>query len=235
MKKKIVFLFALACIMLLPLSHAIAEEGEAVPKKTTYVALTFDDGPHKTLTPKLLDLLEKYDAKATFFVIGENAAKYPDVMKRIAEDGHALGNHTYTHPNLKNVGSSKRKDEINKTQSLIEKSGYTGGKILRPPYGAMNDALKEWCADNGYAIIMWSVDTRDWESKNASKVSKSVMDESVGGDIVLMHDIHATTIDAMEIVLKTMPAKGYKFVTFPQLLKVYDKKLSDQATWRNAR
>lgn len=230
MRKAFLWLLILCGMMA---SWARAEE--AVPRKATYIALTFDDGPHRTLTSRLLDIFAKYESRGTFFVLGKNAARYPEILERMVAEGHALGNHTYEHERLTGQSHEERKAAVDPTQKLIEAAGYRDIRLFRPPYGALDDSVREFVRNRDYTIIWWSYSVSDYKLKDAVKVSDKVMDTSTGGDIILLHDIHESTVDAVEIILSTLIPRGYRFVTLPELITIYGKELGDQFLWRNAR
>lgn len=201
-----------------------------LPQKSTYgyssvhvdgrvIAMTFDDGPNPTLTPKLLDLLKAKGIKATFFVVGTNAAAYPEILKRAVAEGNEIGNHSWSHPDFARMTDGAVRNEIQKTQDAIESAIGTKPKLLRPPYGAITKHEREWIhADFGYKIILWDVDPQDWKYHNAAHVETEILKQTKPGSIVLSHDIHATTIEAMPATFDALIAKGYKFVTVSELL-----------------
>jgi peptidoglycan-N-acetylglucosamine deacetylase len=184
-----------------------------------YIAMTFDDGPSAENTPRLLDILKQRGIKATFFLIGQNVQENPAIVKRILAEGHEIGNHTWTHPQLSKLSDDKVKMEIGKTQDAIkEATGYTP-TIIRPPYGAITTREKEWIEkDLGLNVIIWSVDPFDWKRPGPSVVSQRILAGAAPGAIVLSHDIHKQTVDAMPATLDALIAKGYKFVTVTQLI-----------------
>jgi peptidoglycan-N-acetylglucosamine deacetylase len=186
------------------------------------VAMTFDDGPHPELTPKLLDILKQRNIRATFYVIGKNVAAYPEIARRIVEEGHEIGNHTYTHPALSKVGASRVKSELDRTTEIIRQATGVTPKTMRPPYGATNTSLNRRIHDEfSMPVIMWSVDPQDWRYRNASRVSSHIISNSKPGDIILAHDIHPSTIAAMAPALDALLAKGLRFLTVSELLE-YD-------------
>jgi peptidoglycan/xylan/chitin deacetylase (PgdA/CDA1 family) len=184
-----------------------------------YIAMTFDDGPSGTLTPKLLDLAAKKHIKLTFFLIGENAARYPALVQRELAEGHEVGNHSYTHPDLAKMSDAAVRAEIQKTQdAIISASGYKP-ILMRPPYGAMTPKQRQWVAHEfGVKLILWEVDPLDWKNPGPSVVAQRILSAVRPGDIILSHDIHAGTIAAMPEVFDTLLAKGYKFVTVSELI-----------------
>jgi len=184
-----------------------------------YIAITFDDGPHAVHTPKLLDMLKQRGLKATFYVVGQCAAEYPDIMKRIAAEGHEIGNHSWNHVALNSVGADSLRKQMENTNAAIEKSTGLRPATMRPPYGATSARLnKLFNEEYGMKVILWSVDPLDWKNRNAATVSSRIIQNTHPGAIILAHDIHATTVAAMPEVFDTLTAKGYKFVTVSELL-----------------
>ena len=184
-----------------------------------YIAMTFDDGPSAANTPRLLDMLKQREIKATFFLIGENVQAYPEIVKRILAERHEIGNHTWTHPHLSRLGHDRVKSEISWTQNAIKDiSGYTP-TLLRPPYGAITRKQREWIARAlGLNVILWSVDPFDWKRPGPAVVRQRILAGAAPGAIILSHDIHKQTVDAMPTTLDALIAKGYKFVTVSQMI-----------------
>ncbi|WP_098049675.1 polysaccharide deacetylase family protein [Bhargavaea cecembensis] len=183
-----------------------------------YIALTFDDGPHPTVTPRVLDTLAQNDVRATFFMLGSQAEFYPDMARRVAEAGHEIGNHSDSHPDLTKYGMDGIRSQIKDSARKIEAATGVRPDVFRPPYGAVNDAVKQIAAESHAPIILWSVDSLDWKSRNADAVSRLVAGKVHPGAIVLMHDIHASTADALPRVIAGLKQQGYQFVTVSQLL-----------------
>jgi peptidoglycan/xylan/chitin deacetylase (PgdA/CDA1 family) len=183
--------------------------------------MTFDDGPHATNTPRLLDILKQRNIKATFYVVGQNAREYPQIIRRILAEGHEIGNHTWDHQSLSAMSAEKAHDELAKThQAVLDASGYAM-RTMRPPYGATNLRVKQQCWDQfGYATILWSVDPFDWKRPGSKVVEQRIVSGAHPGAIILSHDIHASTIDAIPDTLDTLLSKGYRFVTVSQLLNL---------------
>ncbi len=184
-----------------------------------YIAITFDDGPHPVLTPKLLDMLKARGIKATFFLIGQNAAEYPDIVKRIAAEGHELGNHSWSHPQLTKLAPDALRDQIAKTANAITDATGHPPTVMRPPYGATTPYITQWIyKEFGTKVIMWSVDPLDWKIRKASHVESVIVSQTRPGSIILAHDIHASTVAAMPETLDKLKAKGFQFLTVSELM-----------------
>ncbi len=184
-----------------------------------YVAMTFDDGPHPANTPRLLDMLRVRNIKATFYVIGRNVDLYPNVARRIVAEGHEIGNHTYTHPTLSRLSDDTVRGELTKCRDAIARATGVQPRTMRPPYGALLQRQREWIHSQlGYSTIMWSVDPLDWRRPGASVVTSRILAGTTAGSIILAHDLHASTVDAMPATLDGLLRKGFKFVTVSQLL-----------------
>src|SRR5438132_6874176 len=184
-----------------------------------YIALTFDDGPSATLTPKLLDLLAAHHIKATFFVIGENVAEQPEIVARAAREGHEIGNHSWSHPNFAKMSQENVRSQLQRTDDAIKNAIGKRPTLLRPPYGSITEREKRWIHDEfGYEIILWDVDPLDWKRPGPAVVRSRILKETRPGSIVLSHDIHPGTIEAMPSTFDELEAKGFKFVTVSELL-----------------
>ncbi|MEP6776844.1 MAG: polysaccharide deacetylase family protein [Chthoniobacterales bacterium] len=184
-----------------------------------FVAMTFDDGPNAKLTPKLLDLLAAHHMKATFFVVGENAAEYPDILKRAAREGHEIANHSWSHPNLGKMSDESARRELQKTDDAIKNAIGVRPTLMRPPYGSITAHQKRWInSEFGYRIIIWDVDPLDWKRPGPAVICNRILKETHPGSIVLAHDIHPGTIEAMTATFEQLEAKGFKFVTVSELL-----------------
>ncbi|MFF5791865.1 polysaccharide deacetylase family protein [Paeniglutamicibacter sp. NPDC012692] len=182
--------------------------------KTKCVALTFDDGPGPK-TGKLLDELEKKDAAATFFVVGPNAKTRPELIERMIAEGHEVGNHTWSHRSLPALSPAQVRSEIDRTNDAISAAIDQPATLLRPPYGARN-ATTDRLAQA--PVILWDVDPLDWKHRNTEKVIDAAVSQTKPGSIVLMHDIHSSTVAAVPEILSRLKAKGYTFVTVTELL-----------------
>lgn len=181
--------------------------------------MTFDDGPHPQHTPRLLDMLKERGIKATFFVIGQNAAQYPEILKRITAEGHELANHSYTHPILNPLGEGGIREQLEKTHQAVQSATGVSMKLLRPPYGALTENMRRWTYQTfGYRTILWDVDPLDWKVRDSARVQNEILGHARAGSIVLAHDIHKTTVDAMPATLDGLAAKGFKFLTVSELI-----------------
>jgi peptidoglycan-N-acetylglucosamine deacetylase len=186
-----------------------------------FIALTFDDGPNEKLTPRLLDLLAQHHIHATFFVVGENAAQYPEILQRAVREGHEIGNHSWSHPNFAKMSEDAVRSQVKRTEDAIVSAIGARPTLLRPPYGSITTRQKHWLHDElGYEIILWAVDPLDWKNPGPSVVTNRILKETQPGSIVLAHDIHAQTIAAMPETLRELEEKGFKFVTVSELLKM---------------
>ena len=184
-----------------------------------YIAMTFDDGPSAALTPKLLDLLAARHIKATFFVIGENVAEYPEIVARAAREGHEIASHSWSHPNLGKMSQEGVRSQLKRTDDAIKSAIGKSPTLLRPPYGSITEREKRWIHDEfGYDIILWDVDPLDWKRPGPAVVRNRILKETRPGSIVLSHDIHPGTVEAMPSTFDELEAKGFKFVTVSELL-----------------
>lgn len=198
-----------------------------VDKKKKMVAITLDDGPHKTLTDRAMNAFEKYGGRGTFFELGKTMEIYPDIVKNVYERGHEIASHTYSHSQLNKLTSDKLDEEIKKTQELCFKITGDEPGLVRPPYGAKNDTVKSAFQSYGLTMILWDGDTEDWRYSKKTNGAQIICDNIVrdatantgDGNIVLIHDIHQNSIEGLEMALKILNKKGYQFVTVSDLLK----------------
>lgn len=190
---------------------------EGVGRKV--VSMTFDDGPHPTLTPQLLDMLKERGIKATFFLVGKNVAEYPNIVRRMVEEGHEVANHSWSHPSLTKLGAESLRAQVEKTNAAIEKASGVKPTLIRPPYGATSARLNRYYADTyGLTVAMWSVDPLDWKYRNASRVTEKILAGAAPGAIILVHDIHPSTVAAMPATLDGLKARGFEFATMSDLI-----------------
>ncbi|MEU6711790.1 polysaccharide deacetylase family protein [Nonomuraea sp. NPDC046802] len=181
------------------------------------VALTFDDGPGEH-TWRLLDMLRQRDVRATFFVVGQMVAadKGGRIVHRIVDDGHEIGNHSWSHPSLSGVSHEELQRQLQYTDEIVWRLTGVKMRVMRPPYGATNHNVAAETRREGLAQILWNVDTLDWRDRVATTVARRA-GEAKPGSIVLMHDIHRSTVDAVPSILDTLAKKGYTFVTVSEL------------------
>lgn len=184
-----------------------------------YVALTFDDGPHVTNTPRLLDILADRNVKATFYVVTPRVQSHPEIMQRIVAEGHEVGNHSTTHRLMTKLGDSTVFTDFKQCHDAIVGTTGVTPRTQRPPYGAMKAGQKNMLHEQfGYSTILWDVDPRDWKDRNAGVVSSRVLSGTQNGSIILLHDIHSSSVDAVPRILDGLLSQGYTFVTVSQLL-----------------
>ncbi|MFC5823884.1 polysaccharide deacetylase family protein [Nonomuraea insulae] len=177
------------------------------------VALTFDDGPGP-YTDALLHHLAVYRARATFFVVGQNVGAYPGVVRRAYAAGHEIGNHTWSHPNLTKLSAAGVRSQLARTDQAVKAATGVRPKLVRPPYGALNAAVRLRTAR---PMVLWSVDTLDWLHRDSDRVARKTLKSVRPGSIILFHDIHPSTVRAIPRVLKTLSRRGYTFVTVSRL------------------
>lgn len=179
------------------------------------IAITFDDGPHPSYTEQLLDGLKERGVHATFFVTGEHAELHPEVIKRMQEEGHLIGNHTYSHIQLQKGNREEFKNQLIRTNEIIEE--ITGDEVqyVRPPYGTWDKSFE---SELNMFPVLWTVDPLDWSSQNVSAITKCVEEEAEENDIILMHDYYDTTVTAALQIIDDLQKEGYTFVTVDEIL-----------------
>jgi peptidoglycan-N-acetylglucosamine deacetylase len=185
-------------------------------RKVQCVALTFDDGPIPG-TAKLLDILKAHKARATFFLIGQEVAKYPEIVRREVAEGHQIGNHTWDHSDLSKLSDAALEAQLAQTQDVIKKASGVTPVVLRPPYGSTNARVKAMARKYKLAQTTWAVDPFDWKDHDSAKVQQRVVDGAARDYIILMHDIQPTTVDAVPKILDQLAAKGLTVVTINEL------------------
>lgn len=190
------------------------------------VALSFDDGPDKYYTVKILDVLKENDVPATFFLIGKRCKLYPDVVKRMQDEGHVIGNHTYNHPNIMKISEGKVRSELNDTSEIInDLVGYEPA-LFRSPYGSLDPKRVKLIANEGYKIIAWNVDSLDWKGLSAAEVKTNILENVVEGSIILQHSAGGKgedlsgSVEALAEIIKVLKEDGYEFVTVDKLLDI---------------
>lgn len=183
------------------------------------VALTFDDGPDGTLTPTLLDILKERHIHATFFVVGQNAQRYPDLLRRELAEGHEIGNHSWDHPRLAQLSDELVRSELDRTRDAVIAACGKAPVFMRPPYGELTETQQRWVHDDlGYPIILWDVGSYDWRHVGPAAVEQRILERTHPGSIILDHDTQPDAIQAMPHTLDTLLARGFKFVTISQLI-----------------
>lgn len=194
------------------------------------IALTFDDAPDNRFTPQVLSILKRYRVKATFFVVGFRVSQYPGVLERIAKDGHVVGNHTYHHPQLNKLSSDRFHEEILRNERTIRPIvGYTP-KLVRPPYGAINEDEVRWLGEHHYLVVNWNVDPQDWRGSGKEQIISRVSEQVNPGSIILLHSATGEggdlsgTVQALPSIIEKLRADGYQLVTLPELLNVTKNK-----------
>ena len=184
-----------------------------------FVALTFDDGPHPQNTPRLLDILRARNVKATFYVIGRSVDLYPQVVRRTVAEGHEIGNHTHTHRLMTKLSDSEVRSELTRCSDAVQRAAGVRVRTMRPPYGGLLQRQRELVhSEFGYPTILWSVDPLDWKRPGPSVVTSRILSGASAGGIILAHDLHAPTVDAMPATVDGLLRRGFKFVTVSQLL-----------------
>lgn len=230
---KLWFLFCINIILLLiqvifasdlPVEDSFyADTGDTAPienntkenLETKKIALTFDDGPHPKYTPMLLDGLKERNISAAFFLMGKNAEKYPDVVKRIEEEGHTIGNHSYSHVQLSEMKELEACKEMTKANQVIENITGKTPDYIRPPYGSWSHNLD--CITN-MIVVLWDVDPLDWKCKNTGLIVKRVVSKVKEDDIILLHDSYKTTVEATFQIIDTLEKEGYEFVGLDDMI-----------------
>ena len=193
------------------------------PGSAGLVALTFDDGPG-SYTMRLLDCLETYQVPATFFMVGTEVEAFPEAVKRMEALGCELGNHSYDHKELTKLDSSAIREEIEKVDELLTDLVGHGATVIRPPYGSINDKVREAV---GRPMVLWSVDTLDWKTKDAYSALEEALVNVRDGSIILMHDIYETSVEAVEMLVPELLAQGYQFLTVHQLAEARGAEMKD--------
>lgn len=190
-------------------------------KQRPMIALTFDDGPGE-YTEELINCLVENNAKATFFMLGQNVEAYPEIAKKLSDAGMELGNHSYSHPDLVTIGAEAAAQQVSNTDAALKAATGFEATVMRPPGGSFNDSVK---AAINHPLIIWSIDTRDWATKSEDQTYQVVMDNAQDGSVVLMHDIHEWSVKAAIRMIPDLIAKGFKLVTVSELAEAKGKNL----------
>jgi peptidoglycan/xylan/chitin deacetylase (PgdA/CDA1 family) len=202
----------------------------SAPRKTRRVALTFDDVPDPRYTPKVLDILRRKGVQATFFAVGTRSRKHPDILKRIHREGHAIGNHSYSHPDFSKLSREKMAGQIQKAEVIIRHTAGFAPRLMRPPYGEILPEQLEWARENGYTVVNWDVDSSDWRQLRADEVFRNVTSAVRPGSVVLLHagggegQNLAGTVRALPRIIDWLRAHDYEPVTLPKLLGIPEKR-----------
>lgn len=208
---------AYLCLLLVPLLALFparrAAVSAAAAEPVAYVALTFDDSPNARTTARLLDGLKERGAHATFFVIGQKLEGREEIVRRMAEEGHQVGNHTFSHRRLDTAGAVGAQ-ELKRTEAALHDILGGSGYWVRPPWGY---ASAETLRETDVPLIHWSLDTEDWRVLNADAVAQCIIDHAGDGDVVLLHDSYETSVDAALTAIDALSARGYAFVTVEEL------------------
>jgi peptidoglycan-N-acetylglucosamine deacetylase len=180
------------------------------------LALTFDDGPSPAVTPQVLDILARHHVHATFFLIGRQVPGHEDIIKRMHDEGHEIGNHTWSHPDLTTLNPAQIEQQLAQTQAAITAAGVPAPSLFRPPYGAVNAVVKNHVP---LTFAMWNDDTEDWKVKDPAKIVQEVESHAKPGRVILLHDIHQQTADALDPLLTDLQ-QHYQLVTFSELFNI---------------
>ena len=215
-----VFITILLCrAYVYEIQQTVAQTNEKTVEEVSFkefapkIALTFDDGP-SIYTEELLEGLKERNVKANFFIIGKSAETYPEIVKRAAKEGHLIGNHTYSHVEISRLSETKAKEEIEKTNEILEKLIKKEVEYVRPPFGVWKEELE----DLEMTLVMWSVDPLDWTTKNTDEIVKKVVTQAKENDIILLHDCYKSSVQAALRIIDLLQSEGYEFVTVEELL-----------------
>lgn len=192
------------------------------------VALTFDDGPSSKSTSRILNTLQENDAKATFFILGMEAERHPEILNRMIDEGHEIGNHSYSHKDLTKLSDEEIADQIYRTQQIVAEATGQAPILVRPPYGFFNVDLLEKVP---FPFLLWSMDTLDWKNRDRRIVSDYILETVLDGDVILLHDIYDSTAEAMEIVIPELIRRGYQLVTVSELGQYRDTELHPETVY----
>ena len=218
--------FAVSETMLVMRDEVTAQMPEEIQKE---IAITFDDGPKRGTTDVLLDGLKERNVSATFFLIGMQVSGLEDLVQRMDEEGHQIGNHTFSHVNLNTLNEYKQNEEITMWSQNIRQCIDREQVCVRPPYGEVNECLRAWI---GAPLILWSVDTNDWTGKTADEIADYIVSEATAGDIILLHDIYENSVQGALMAIDRMQAQGYVFVTVEKMFADHGITLENGKVYR---
>ncbi len=221
--RRLIISLALICVALLPLraDEQMADVYFSYENEDKRIALTFDDGPHYKYTAEILEILDEYNIKATFFVVGQLAEKYPELILRELAEGHEVASHTWSHAHLTMLSDKSLEDEIYATEELLYELAEYRPTLLRPPEGKYGDNLLRVAGKLDYEVILWTVDTRDWAHTPAETIVKTVLENTESGSIILCHDFiggESPTPAALREFIPRLIENGYEFVTVSDLI-----------------
>ncbi len=221
-KSRFLLRFGLVCLICAGCYAGNVQQSQAMPAETSdvseiekKVAITFDDGPDSDYTPLLLEGLKERGVKATFFLLGKQAEKYPDIVKEIYQEGHLIGNHSYEHVNLSNLTDSAAMEQVNKTNRLLYEITGEYPQYIRPPFGCWKCNLDY---DTKMIEVLWDVDPLDWKTSNSDVIAKRVVNKVTENDIILLHDASESSVKAAFKIIDALEKEGYTFVTVEEIL-----------------
>lgn len=212
----------LLCLLL------VLSPGASAAEQPKYLALTFDDGPSGSFTRQLLEGLAERDARATFFLCGYRIAQDPELTRRIVQEGHEIGLHGYSHADMSAMSRREIARELEKTAALLD----TPVRFLRPPGGCCSDAVNQVARVRGYAIGLWSLDPRDWASRDSAAVARTILDRVRDGDVILMHDMSESSVSAALNIVSLLQRRGFCFVTMSELARLRNVRLNPGEQYR---
>ena len=214
-----------------PVQEPEAPQSAAPDPDRPMIALTFDDGPGP-YTERLLDAFAASGGRASFFLVGRNIDAYPDTVRRAVAEGHELASHSWSHPQLTKLAQDELLRQLTATREKIMEVAGVDTRLVRPPYGSVNKTVKSVAAQQDLVLVTWSVDPRDWDSRNADKVYHAILNTVQDGAIILCHDIHESTVEAMERLIPELQRQGYQLVTVTELLTSQGAELETGKVYR---
>ncbi|KAB3532834.1 polysaccharide deacetylase family protein [Alkaliphilus serpentinus] len=203
-----------------------ANELEVIKK----IAISFDDGPHPKITPKILEEFHKRGAKATFYVVGDRVERYPSIAYQIIKEGHEIGNHTWDHPYLTKLKVKDIQQQLVATQEIIFRATGKNAISMRPPYGALNNRVREAI---DMPIILWNIDVKDWMYRDSDYISSYIIKHAYDGAIILLHDIYPSTAEAIGSILDDLIGRGFQLVTVSQLLGMEEEIIEETVIYKD--
>lgn len=222
MRKIVVIISFIVALSMTLCCNCYAIDDQTHTDHSKKIVLTFDDGPHPYQTRQIMDVLDQYGIKATFFVIGINAQNYPEVLHEVVARGHEIGNHTYTHSHAARLNQSALENQILDCEKEIHLHTGKSVKLFRPPEGAMNAQMRQLVRELGYVTVLWNLDTRDWAHTPPDVISDYIIQNAKNGDIILMHDYigaNSPTVEALKRFIPVLIEQGFTFVTAGELLQ----------------